>query len=199
MFFRKALATIDRDLAGAAGLTAAKKAKYRAAAEKVIRAMGPKALERWNANVESISFYADTESIVRFFRALGPGLANAVGIRGLCVRDSLRPYLCSLHLNGGSDTGDRFSRSTCDGYAHEFAHAIDWGNGESAPLSLSPAWMDAWQENREAINDRLGVVDQGAKDLQTLRSSRGTIPKMPAGTVRRVGGFGKITVSREDS
>ena len=67
MFFHKALATIDRHLAGAAGLTAAKKAKYRAAAEKVIRAMGPKALERWNTNVKSITFYPDMESIARFF------------------------------------------------------------------------------------------------------------------------------------
>ena len=164
MSFHQAMATIDRHLAGAAGLTVAKRAKYRAAAEKVIRAMGPKALERWNTNVQAITFYPDTESIVRFYAHLRPGLADAVGIRGLCVRDSSRPYLCSLHLNGGSDTGDRFSRSTCDGYAHEFAHAIDWGKGESAPLSLSRAWKNAWQENRDAINDRLGVVDQEASE-----------------------------------
>jgi hypothetical protein len=77
---------------------------YRAAAEKVIDAMGPTALKRWNENVESITFYPDTESINRLARSLRRDLANAVGIRGFCVRDSRHPRLCSLHLNGGSDT-----------------------------------------------------------------------------------------------
>lgn len=72
MSFHQAMATIDRHLAGAAGLTVAKRAKYRAAAEKVIRAMGPKALERWNTNVQAITFYPDTESIVRFLAPCDP-------------------------------------------------------------------------------------------------------------------------------
>jgi hypothetical protein len=161
---RKAMAIIDRGLASAAGLTPAKIAMYRAAAEKVIKAMGPKALERWNANVEMITFYPDTGSVTRFARSLRPDLDDAVDIRGLCARNPSQPHLCSLHLNGGGDTGDRFSRNTCDGYAHEFAHAVDWSNGELSPLSLTQAWKDAWQENKDVINGRLDVADQSPSE-----------------------------------
>jgi len=154
------MAIIDRGLASAAELTPAKTAMYRAAGGKIIDAMGPKALERWNANVESITFYPDTESITRYARSLRPELDDVVDIRGLCARNPSQPRLCSLHLNGGSETGDRFSRKTSDAYAHEFAHAVDWGDGELSPLSLTQAWKDAWQESQDIINGRLGVTDQ---------------------------------------
>jgi hypothetical protein len=154
------MAAINRCLDGSAGLPPAKKAKYREAAEKVIHAMGRNALERWNENVDSITFYPDTESINDFYRSLRRDLADAVDIRGLCFRNPTQLRLCSLHLNGGSDTGDRFSRTTSDGYAHEFAHAVDWGNGEPFPLSLTQAWRNAWQESKDVVSGRLGVADQ---------------------------------------
>jgi hypothetical protein len=135
----EAKATIRRCLGNATQLDEAKKAKYRAAAEAVIDAMGPAALKRWNENLKSITFYADTESINGFARSLGPKFANVGGIRGLCIRDPKQPHLCSLHLNGGIDTGDAFRWDAGDGYAHEFAHVIDWGSLEPGPLSITKA------------------------------------------------------------
>ncbi len=162
---RKAMAAIDRGLASAAGLTPAKKAIYRAAAEKVLEAMGPTALESWNANVELIAFYPDTESINRLARSLRPDLANAAGVRGFCVRDSSYPRLCSLHLNGGIDTGDSSSRTSSDVYAHEFAHAIDIDPDSSIRLSDDSRWLAAWDEERREICGILGFPEQcGARE-----------------------------------
>ncbi len=161
---RKAMAIIDRGLAGAAGLTPVKTAMYRAAAEKVIEAMGPAALERWNANVESITFYPDTESITRFARSLRPKRPQSRDVRGLCMRDQFHPHLCRLHLNGGADTDDEFPRGTADGYAHEFAHAIDWVQGEAGATSVARVWNEAWRDERRVILDRLSTVDRGASE-----------------------------------
>jgi hypothetical protein len=74
--YHQAMATIDRYLASAVGLSPTMTAAYRAAAEKVLRAMGPKAIKRWNANVQSLSFYPDTESIGRFARRMWPDFAS---------------------------------------------------------------------------------------------------------------------------
>jgi hypothetical protein len=161
---RKAMAIIDRGLASAAGLTGAKKARYRAAAEKVIHAMGSAALKRWNENVQSITFYPDTESINRFVQTLQPDLAGVAGIRGLCLRDSSRPSLCNLHLNGGSDTGDETSWKASNIYAHEFAHAIDWGADQPYPLSATKAWREAGDEKKRETRARLGVPDRGSAE-----------------------------------
>ncbi len=163
-YSNKAKATIGRSLANAAEVDEGKKAKYRAAAEAVIDAMGLEALKRWNNNVESITFYPDTESINQFVRSLRPGLTSAIGVRGLCARNPFEPRLCSLHLNGGSDTGDEFSRSTRDGYAHEFAHAIDWGTRESGLLSRSALWADASRAEKKMLRDWLNVQDRGPAD-----------------------------------
>jgi hypothetical protein len=164
MFFHQAMATIDRHLAGAAGLTAAKKAQYRAAAAEVIKAMGPKALERWNANVKSITFHPDTESITRFARSLGSDLEHTKAYRGLCIRDPFQPCLCHLHLNGGADTGDQFPRITRDGFAHEFAHVIDRSREEPTPLSATRAWNEAWRDEKEVVAVRLSTIDRGANE-----------------------------------
>jgi hypothetical protein len=161
---RKAMATIDLGLASAAGLTSVMKAMYRAGAEKVIKAMGPKALERWNQNVQSITFYPDTESINRFVQTLRPDLAGLTGIRGLCLRDPSRPSLCNLHLNGGSDAGDETSWKTSNIYAHEFAHAIDWGADQPYPLSATKAWRETGGEEKREIRERLGVPDRGSAE-----------------------------------
>jgi hypothetical protein len=126
--------------------------------------MGPKALKRWNDNVQSIAFYADTKSITRFTRTLHTTLGGVEGIRGLCLRNSSRPYLCDLHLNGGGDTGDAASWKTTNLYAHEFAHAIDWGNADLAPLSSSQAWKDAWHDEGDEINGRLGIAGNEASE-----------------------------------
>jgi hypothetical protein len=134
------MATIDRQLAGAAGLTAAKKAMYRAAAENVIRAMGPKALERWNENVESITFYPDTESLSRWAHSKWPRDERQKGQPrdGVCVvrMDRTNRTKCLLHLDGGKEMSDV--------YAHEFAHAVDCGPAKGMFLSDSPDWTQAW-------------------------------------------------------
>ncbi len=161
---RKAMVAIDRGLASAAGLTPAKKTMYRTAAEGVIDAMGPTALKRWIENVESITFYPDTESIERFLNRKRPDLANVSGTRGLCVRDRSHPHLCRLHLNGGDDTGDESPWRTDDTYAHEFGHTIDWGRGEMGPLSMSKAWREVSAEEKKEIRERLGVPDRGSTD-----------------------------------
>jgi hypothetical protein len=160
----KAKAAIRRYLSQATQLDEAKKATYRAAAEAVIDAMGPEALKRWNENLKSITFYPDTESINQFVRSLGPEFANVTGVRGVCIHDPNQPRLCSLHLNGGSDTGDAFRWDARDGYAHEFGHVIDWGASEPGPLSITKAWCDAWAENGEEICGRLREPNRGARE-----------------------------------
>ncbi len=159
--YRKAMAAIDRHLAGSAGLTPAKIAQYRAAAEKVIRAMGPEAVKRWNENVKTIRFYPDTETIERCLHRKYPDLANVSGTRGLCLRDRKRPNLCRLHLNGGSDTGNASALKTSNLYAHEFGHAIDWSADQSGPLSQGGAWREVSREEKERLREWLEVPNRG--------------------------------------
>jgi hypothetical protein len=155
------MATIDRHLAGAAGLTAAKKAQYRAAAEKVLKAMGPKALERWNANVQSITFYPDTESLTRWADAKWPRDIQQKGRprAGVCVvrTDRANQTRCLLHLDGGNDTGDIAAGPSIAVYAHEFAHAIDCGPAKGMFLSDSPDWILAWNAEGKSICRSLGM------------------------------------------
>ena len=161
---RQAMAIIDRGLASAAGLTPAKAAAYRAAAEAAIDAMGPAALKRWNENVESIVFYPDTESVTRFVHGVRPDLADVTGIRGVCMPDRTHPHICRLHLNGGDDSGDANPWKTSDTYAHEFGHAIDWASGMVGPTSMSKAWRDVSEDEKREIRQRLGVPDLGHAD-----------------------------------
>ncbi len=160
----KAKAAIKRWLDEAVGLDEAKKANYQAAAEKVIGAMGPAALKRWNENVQSITFYPDTESIKRFLRRKQPHLVNVSGIRGLCIRDRSHPYLCHLHLNGGDDTGDASPLKTSNLYAHEFAHAIDWGRQDFGPLSMNRAWREISPAEKRQVHRWLDIPDQDPGD-----------------------------------
>jgi hypothetical protein len=160
----QAKATVRRCLENAVQLDQAKRAKYRAAAEAVLDAMGPVALKRWNENVQSITFYPDTESINRFVQSLGRKFAGVTGVRGSCIRDPNQPWLCSLHLNGGADTGDAFRWDASEGYAHEFAHAIDWGIKDPGPLSITIAWQDAWESNGEMICEDLRQPNRGARE-----------------------------------
>ncbi len=160
----KAKATVRRCLENAVQLDQAKRAKYRAAAEAVLDAMGPAALKRWNENVKSITFYPDTESITAFARSLGLDPDHVKTFRGLCLRERRKPWNCHLHLNGGADTGDLFPRDTSDGYAHEFAHVAGWVQGQIAPLSLTRAWREAWEEEKAEVNDRVGVTDRGSNE-----------------------------------
>jgi hypothetical protein len=156
--YRKAMATIDRHLASAAGLAPAKTAAYRAAAEKVIRAMGLKALERWNENVESITFYPDIESIDRLpYPKASPKDVRA----GLCIRRKQpdRYSRCQIHVDGGDDTGEtaRASRVT---YAHEFAHAIDVKPSETRRLSSNAGWKKAWDAEKDEVLRSYGIVPE---------------------------------------
>ncbi len=68
----QAKAAVRRCLENAVQLDQAKRAKYRAAAEAVLDAMGPAALKRWNENVRSIAFYPDTESVDRWAQRRWP-------------------------------------------------------------------------------------------------------------------------------
>ncbi len=160
----KAKATIRRCLENAAQLDQAKRAKYRAAAEAVLDAMGPVALKRWNENVKSITFYPDTESINEFVRSLGHAFARATDVRGLCIRDLSQPWLCGLCLNGGAETGEHFPRTTRDVYAHEFSHAVDLAEGETARLSSTVAWQMAWSAEGADIQGRLHLPNRGARE-----------------------------------
>jgi hypothetical protein len=160
----KAKAAIRRCLDEATELDEAKRAAYGAAAEAIIDAMGPVALKRWNENVESITFYADTESVTRFRRALNPGKPVQGGIRGICVRDRFRPNVCRLHLNGGSETGEPFPRTTQDVYAHEFSHAVDVAEREPQRLSSTVEWQVAWRAEGEEIQERLNLPDRGPNE-----------------------------------
>jgi hypothetical protein len=160
----KAKAIIRRCLENAAQLDQAKRTKYRAAAVAVLDAMGPVALMRWNENVKSITFYPDTESINRFVQSLGHKFARATGVRGLCIRDLNQPWLCSLHLNGGVDTGDVFSWNASEAYAHEFAHAIAWKRDEAGPLFVTKGWQDAWAQNGDRICGQMKMLNRGPRE-----------------------------------
>jgi hypothetical protein len=157
----KAKATLRRCLENAAQLDQAKRAKYRAAAEAVLDAMGPAALKRWNENVKSITFYPDTESITAFARSQGMDPEHTKAFRGLFMRDPSQPHLCSLHLNGGNDTGNASALKTGDLYAHEFGHAIDWSVSEADILSASAAWRKVSEEEKKNLREWLGVSNRG--------------------------------------
>ena len=106
-------------------------------------------MERWNANVESVTFHADIESIDR----LPYPKASPTDVRaGLCIRRKQpdKYSWCQLHVDGGDDTGEtaRASRVT---YAHEFAHAIDVEPSDTRRLSSDAGWKKAWDAEEDGV------------------------------------------------
>ena len=118
------------------------------AAHAVVNHLSQEALLRLVKNVSRVQFHATAASINAELLSRGNKRRTAVAFYS--YEDG------SLHLNGGSDTGERTSFTLAEIYAHEFGHAIDT-NGTA---SLSQYWESAWL--KELANDQL--TPEASKD-----------------------------------
>ncbi len=144
-----AFAKVATELAKSENLPPILRQQYQDAAEKVIERMPPTALDTWHKNFRGIDFYPSAKSVDLKSQELKKVLGQAID-PGKFTAAFIDPG-GRIHLNGGSELGQKAMRTTSQYYAHEFAHIIDLqGN-----FSQTPDWQLAWSQESAAIRKAL--------------------------------------------
>lgn len=143
---QEALRNVAKAIGKNKHLTTEQRVEYFESTQRVVKAMSPKALARFNSGAAGgINFYSSMEELNKGVRAGFPNFKGQVaGVYAHTKQSG------SLHVDGGR-MGESAAQMRAAGravqshelYAHEFAHSID---GPKLEISSSPEWQRAWRE-----------------------------------------------------
>lgn len=133
---------------GASHLPEAQRAKYTEAMRKCFDYMPVPIAQAVMRNTGGVTFYADTKEITEAITKYGGKVSEGKrtgGFWSLVLGDRVG----TLHLDGGSETGDEFPQEAREVYAHELGHALDAHNR----YSNMSEWEDAWKAEIDQDGD----------------------------------------------
>lgn len=144
------LRKVVADLSAAKGLSAEQKTAYFDHAQEILGKLTPKALERFSANTDGVSYCPDLATVKETVQQALPDQAGA--LEGLEIAGCYLSYNTTGRLVLDGHPGEATAavmgtESALAVHAHEYTHAID---GPKFELSKSPGWGDAWKQEIKA-------------------------------------------------